>query len=99
MRRGISNGYFLTTTAAANRIRFLMKVCQLVSTMASPKQPQSVMGSVSASQNVNNVMITSMIRTILDTNLRRIAKSRQMPRINSRAESATDAESVMKSGT
>ena len=78
---------------------FFQNVCQLVNTMASPKQPQSVMGSVSASHSVSRVISTIITIDIFDTNLLRMAKSRQMPRMNSSAESSTDAESIMKSGT
>ena len=78
---------------------FFQKVCQLVSTKASPKQPQSWIGSASASQSVSKVIAASITKTIFETSLRLMAKSRQMPRMNSVAESSTEAESVMKSGT
>ena len=45
------------------------------------------------------VMGTIITSTTFDTNRRLMAKSRQMPRMNSKPESSTDAESVSKSGT
>ena len=85
--------------ARSNSTIFFQNVCQLVSTKASPKHPQSLTGSSMASQSVMSVITTITQRVTLDTNRLRMAKSRQMPMTNSAADSRTEAESVTKSGT
>ena len=86
-------------TAAPNSTTFFQKVCQLVSTSASPKQPQSLMGFSMASHSVSSVITTIMASVSLVTTRRRMAKSRQMPSTNSMADCRMEAESVTKSGT
>ena len=61
--RNMSLGHLTTTSAHASSTTFFQNVCQLVSTTASPKQPQSLMGLASASQSVSGV-ITAMISNI-----------------------------------
>ena len=85
--------------AAANSTTFFQNVCQLVSTSASPKQPQSLIGLAIASHSVSSVITTMRISTISDTRRRRMAKSRQMPRKNSADDCTTETASVTKSGT
>ena len=99
MKRIIFMGQMATTTAAASSTTFFQNVCQLVSTMASPKQPQSLMGSVNASQSVNGVIIAMMITERRELNLRLMAKSRKMPMQNSVAETPIESASVAKSGS
>ena len=91
-------GHFHTMTAAQSSATFFHSVCQLVSTSASPKHPQSVMGSVSASQRVSGVMMSMTTSTTFDTSRRLMAKSRQMPRMNSTVARSTAAGSVSMSG-
>ena len=81
-------------TAAQSSTTFFHSVCQLVSTSASPKQPQSVMGLVSASQRVSGVIMIITASTTFDTSRRLMAKSRQMPRMNSTVARITAAGSV-----
>ena len=85
--------------AQASNTTFFQNVCQLVSTMASPKHPQSLMGLAKASHNVTAVMMSINSKATFDIRRRRMANSRQMPTPNSTADSNTDAHSVMKSGT
>ena len=70
-----------------------------MSTSASPKQPQSLMGLAMASHSVSSVITTMRTITISDTRRRRMAKSRQMPRKNSADDCTTETASVTKSGT
>ena len=97
-KRNIAMGRLTTTMAAKSSTTFFQNVCQLVSTMASPKQPQSLMGSVSANQSVSGVITIRMARMALDVNRLRMANSRKMPRQNSVADSATESPSVTRSG-
>ena len=94
MSLGMSSGHLHTTAASMSSATFFQSVCQFVSSSASPKHPQSWMGSASASQSVSSVIAAMTASTIFDTSLRLMAKSRQMPRMNSVAERSTDAESV-----
>ena len=65
---------------------FFQNVCQLVSTSASPKHPQSLMGFSMANHSVSGV-ITAIISNIsLDVSRRRIANSRKTPKQNSTAD-------------
>ena len=98
MSRACSNGHFHTTMAAPSSITFFHSVCQLVSTSASPKQPQSLIGLLKASQSVSGVITTMMASTSLDTMRRLMANSKQMPKKNSVAANSTDEASVVKSG-
>ena len=66
----------------------------MVSTMASPKHPQSLIGSVSASHSVSSVMTLISTTRNLETRRLWMAKSRQMPIRNSMAEMVTEAPSV-----
>ena len=67
---------------------------QIVLLPVAPVRP-----GASASQSVSAVMTTMMSSVSFDTSRLWIAKSRQMPMTNSTADCATDAPSVMKSGT
>ena len=98
MKRTISSGHLATMIAAASSTTFFHSVCQLVSTMASPKQPQSLMGLASASHSVSGVIISRMTTIILEVSLRLMAKSMKMPRQNSRAARATESISDTMSG-
>ena len=71
-------------TANTSNATFLKKVSQLVSNMASPKHPQSEIGSAMASHNVNGV-ITSMNKStsIEDAHLR-MPKRKYPPIVNSK---------------
>ena len=62
-KRNMSLGHQATTTAQPNSRMFFQNVCQLVSTTASPKHPQSLMGLASASHSVRGV-ITAIISNI-----------------------------------
>ena len=95
----MSSGYLQTIKAAASSTTFFQKVCQLVSTSASPKHPQSVTGSSIASQSVSSVISVISTTRIFETSLRLMANNRQMPNRNSVAERMTDEASVPKSGT
>ena len=94
----ISVGHRQMMRAAASSTTFFQKVCQFVSTIASPKQPQSLMGLVIASHSVRAVMTTMMASVSFETSRLWMANSRQMPIINSTASSNTDAPNVRKSG-
>ena len=63
MKRNICFGQCATMRAQTSSTTFFQNVCQLVSTNASPKHPQSLMGLAKANQSVSGV-ITSMIITI-----------------------------------
>ena len=99
MSRGMPSGYVQTIRAAASSTTFFQKVCQLVSTSASPKHPQSVTGSSIASQSVSSVITIISTTRIFETSLRLMANNRQMPSRNSVAERMTDEARVPKSGT
>ena len=99
MSLGISRGQRARMAAITSIATFFHSVCQLLSTSASPKHPQSWMGSANASQSVNSVIRAIISSTTFDTSLRLMAKSRQMPRMNSVADNNTEAESVSRSGT
>ena len=62
--------------------------------MASPKQPQSVIGSAIHSHSVMAVISPMNAAAMRDTTLRCMANSRNMPRQNSSADSDTDSPSV-----
>ena len=90
----MSMGHRHVTTAHASRIIFLPKLCQPVSTIASPKHPQSLTGSAMASQSVSGVNSAITASVSLDVNLRLMAKSMLMPSRNSTADDATDRARV-----
>ena len=99
MKRIMRSGCHATMAAQASSTRFLAKVCPLVSFSASPKQPQSSMGLATKSQSVTSVITTMKTSVSRDAKRRWIAKSRKIPRQNSKAESPTDEASVSQSGT
>ena len=92
----MSNGHRLTMTASSSRTTFLKKVCQLVSTMASPKHPQSLMGLAMASHSVSGVMTSIISSASIAISRLRMAKSRQMPTVNSKADSRTETPRVIR---
>ena len=53
-----------TTTAIINSTTFFPKVCQLFNAIASPKQPQSLIGLVNAKKRVSGVI--TVRKTIID---------------------------------
>ena len=71
----------------------------LLSTMASPKHPQSETGSAMAVHTVMAVITTMKSSITADVALRLMAKSMNMPNENSIADSAIDEHSVSQSGT
>ena len=93
-KRNNSIGFHATTRAAPSSTTFFQNVCQLVSTSASPKQPQSLTGLATASQSVSGVITASSTTAILDASRRRMAKSRKMPMENSSVDSAMLATMV-----
>ena len=95
----MSAGRRASTTAKASKTTFFQNVSQLDSLMASPKQPQSLMGSAMASHSVSGVNTAMMSSSRRDVARRWMANSRQMPMPNSTADIATDAASVRMSGT
>ena len=66
--------------------------------MASPKHPQSLMGSQPQSHTVMAVMMAMKATITRPTFLLRMAKSRKTPRQNSTAESRTLVVSVAQEG-
>ena len=99
MNRIISNGCHHTVKAHASSTTFLANVCQLVSTTASPKHPQSLIGLATAIHRVRGVIRSIISSTSSDTRRRRMAKSRQMPIPNSMADNRMEAPNDIKSGT
>ena len=97
-KRTMSSGQRVTMTAIASSTTFFQNVCQLVSTTASPKHPQSLTGLATASHSVSGVITSMTNSTSLDTSRLRMANIRQMPSTNSMADSSTLAPSVMRSG-
>ena len=85
--------------AMASSATFFQNVCQLVSFTASLKQPQSLMGLAMASHSVSGVNTAMTSSSRREVARRCMAKSRQMPMPNSAADMATEAASMMKSGT
>ena len=98
-KRNISFGFHATMTAMSSSTTFFQKVCQLVSTMASPKHPQSLMGLAMASHSVSRVMTTMMPTSSLETSRLWMAKSRQIPMRNSTIERMTAAHNIRLSDT
>ena len=98
-KRYIRSGRHATTTEAASSTMFLSSVCTLVRRNASPKQPQSFTGLNSAIHTVMRVITAMNATRIFDTRWRRMANKTNTPRLNSSADSATDARSVTMSGT
>ncbi len=98
MSLAISRGHFAITTAHANKMMFFISVCVLVSTMASPKHPQSFTGLATAIHKVSTVMTTITAVTMRLTIRRCMANKRYMPKANSKAANITDAVSVAQSG-
>ena len=98
-KRIMSSGRHATRTAHASSTTFFQNVCQLVNTSASPKHPQSLTGSATASHSVSGVITSITSNTSRDTSRRRMANIRQMPNTNSTADNSTDAPSVTKSGS
>ena len=97
-KRSISSGCHAMSSAQVSRTAFLQKVCQLVSTSASPKHPQSLMGLAMASHSVSGVSIRSQPSMMRVTTRLRMANNRHTPSQNSAADSKTEAVRVMKSG-
>ena len=98
MSNGMSIGLLQMRMAMARRMMFLMNVSMLLSTMASPKQPQSFTGSAMTIQSVISVITAITSRVSLLTSLLRMAKSRKMPMANSHMASRTDITSVLHDG-
>ena len=67
--------------------------------MASPKQPQSFTVLLSANPNVTSVMNTMKIKVSREVWRRRMANKSKIPKVNSKAESATDVPNNSNWGT
>ena len=88
-----------TDTAANNKTIFFQKVCQLVNTTASPKQPQSDIGLSIANHRVSGV-ITPMIISINKVVVRlRMPNNKYTPRQNAIIACNTDAKNGRNAGT
>ena len=98
-KRGIRRGASTVTTLMANSTKFLVSVCALVRWMASPKQPQSFTGLATTIHTVTSVIRAMNTVTSLVTSRRRMAKSRKMPRQNSKAERLMEQASSIHDGT
>ena len=97
--RYMSSGWRQIRTAMASSTAFFQNVCQLVSTTASPKHPQSLTGLAKASHSVSGVMTRKSISVSSDTMRRRMASNRNVPSENSNADNNMAAPSVMASCT
>ena len=64
---------------------FFQKVCQLLMTNASPKQPQSDTGSAMAIQSVSGVMKHIMMMASMEVDLRLVPNTKHIPIRNSKA--------------
>ena len=91
MRRIIRSGHKATMTAHADSTTFFQNVIQLLRWTASPKQPQSEIGFAMASHSVSGVINAMRNSEMRVTRRRWMAKSRQMPNVNSNAASPTAA--------
>lgn len=87
--RTIFSGHRATIITAMSSTMFFPKVCQFVRWMASPKQPQSVMGLNIASHAVMSVITAMKTSMSFDTWRRLMASSMNMPRENSSPASST----------
>ena len=88
-----------TDTAASNKKQFFQKVCQLVNTTASPKQPQSDIGLSIANHKVSGVItpiISSMNKGVVRL---RMPNNRYTPKQNSIIACNTDAKNGKNAGT
>ena len=92
-------GHFSSMSAMASRMMFLMKVCPLLSTTASPKHPQSFTGLAITIHRVSRVMMLISASTILETRCLLMANNRKMPNENSSAASRTAPTSSVHSGS
>jgi hypothetical protein len=83
---------------ANNNNTFFPKVCQLDNTTASPKHPQSEIGSSIASHNVNGVINDISSTKVRGAIIRRIPKNKYTPKQNSKIPNRTAIRKGRKSG-
>lgn len=95
----ICSGNLQSKMEIAKSMMFLPKVSKLVNLIASPKQPQSLTGFAIAIHVVMSVITTIVKSKILEVRRLRMANNKKMPIENSNVERATEAVSVIQSGT
>ena len=99
MKRSISLRPLKATTAATSSTTFLPKVSQLVSTTASPKQPQSDTGSARARYSVSGVIKHISSNASHEAMLRRMPRNRNTPTQNSMPASPMPKNNATIQGT
>ena len=83
MKRFILSGFHASRAASASSTMFFTSVCPLVSTIASPKHPQSSTGSAMYIHTVRHVITTITPSTIFVTSRLLMANSNSTPNTNS----------------
>ena len=99
INRTMRNGHVKITAAHAKSTRFFKRVSVWVSLTASPKQPQSFTGFQIAIQAVIKVITIMKTSITFEVARRRILKSTNMPRLNSRDAKTIEVPSVIQSGS
>lgn len=92
-------GQMAKTMAQPSSTMFFNNVSVLLSLIASPKHPQSLMGLAMANHSVTTVMIAMKTSVIFDTTRRLMASRMNTPKQNSKADKTTEAPNVIQSGT
>ena len=98
MIRIIKPDHLNTEIAAIKKKIFFQKVSQLVRIIASPKQPQSETGFITAKYKVNGVMNNINPNREIVVSFRRIPKKRNTPKVNSTTANNIDPKRGRNSG-